>query len=545
MASNIPIIGALYQWWCNYAKKQEIIAATFNFEKLLKKSNPSDATPLTQKTVEFLQQCKDNPALKNEIAKLERAYFSYLNKTGNALPPSYISKENCHLVDTFSKMGISKEFLREHPEFLALARKHFWQHYFPFVKLPVLMIGKELFILFETGENTREFQWKSWSSIRDLKLENFRVTYQGFAVGHPDKSTHMVPLKTVDAGGKYALQFVTTCPTGRGLPSSIDIKTSGHSFTQIILPKENATDAEVYSVGYFPRKFADLGLRVFKTVPGIYRNHDSNVTRIQAKQVFPIVKQYVFEDDAPNNPSLFSIVQNMGEVCRALREKNIDFQPITLGQINKAIFERNEPELDRILIFLTEIRERIVKGSLNVSIAAMSRKEKARAMIHRFEEAQGKHPYHVLGANCTAVSFQQEAFAVAFLDAKLDSGKAVRVYDSQIDMRDHKYGILDRIQEVIGRILLHFFAALPLTGPLLGSGSTHPDAEHLQARPLIPSVLSQTAFATHQFLTATFTPRPLFPAGEILAQSTPVIEPPGLISRLKYLWRRDSLLHRS
>lgn len=543
MISNIPIIGALYQWWCDHATKQEIVATTFTFEKLIKKPKNFDPAPLAQKTVELLEGCKDNPTFKNEIAKLERTYFSYLNKTGSALPQAYLSKENCQLVDTFSKMGISKEFLREHPEFLSLARKHFWQHYFPFVKLPVLMVGKELCVPFETGENTREFQWKPWSAIKDLKLKNFRVTYQGFAVGHPDKSKHLVPLKTVDAGGKYALQFVTTCPTGRGLPSSIDIKTSGHSFTQIILPKENAREAEVYSVGYFPRKYADLGLRVFKTVPGVYRNHDSNVSRIQAKQAFPIVKQYVFEDDTANNPSLFSLVQNMDAVCRALKEKNVDFQPITIDHINKAIHERNEPELDRILICLTEIRERIVKGSLNVSISAMSKKEKALTMMRRFEEAQGKHSYHVLGANCTAVSFQQEAFAVAFLDAKLDEGKAVRVYDSQVDMRDHKYRILDRIQEVIERILLHFFAALPLTGPLLGNGSTHPDATHLQTRPLIPSVLSQTAFATHQFLTATFTPRPLFPAGEILAQSTPVIEPPGFFSRLKYLWRRDSLLH--
>lgn len=538
MVSNIPIVGTLYQWWCDYSLKKEIAGLTFAFvePKVFK------GTPLTQRTIELIEHCKDNPALKNELGKLERAYFTHLNKTGTALPPAYLAKENRNLVGTFTKIGISADFLRAHPEFLAFAGKNFWQHYFPLTKVPVLMVGKELFIQFETGENTRKFEWRSWRGVKELNLDNFRVTYQGFAVGHPDKSKHFVPLKTVDSAGKYALQFVTTCPTGRGLPSSLDIKTSGHSFTQIILPKENAPDAEVYSVGYFPRKYADLGLQVFKTVPGVYRNHDSNVSRIQAGQVIPMVKQYVFEDDAASSPCLLSLVQNMDAICAALKAKNIPCEKITLCQIDKAVRERNEPELDRILICLTEIREMMAKGSLSVPMPHLSRKEKALTMLRRFEAAQGKHPYHLLGGNCTAISFQQEAFAVAFLDAKLDSGKAVKVYDSQIDIRDHKYGFLDRVQEVFERILLHFFAAMPLVGPLLGTGSTHPDAKHLNKKRLFPSVLSETAFATHQFLTVTFTSRPLFPAGEILAQNTPVIEPPSFWARLKYLWKRDSLL---
>lgn len=542
MISDIPIVGTLYQWWCDYSKKQELTATTFAFEQLIKKPKESKASPLTQKTVSLLDHCKDNPVFKNELGKLERTYFTYLNKTAAALPPTYLAQENRDLVSTFSKMGIPTEFLHTHPEFLSIARKHFWQHYFPFVKVPVFMVGKELFIKFETGENTRRFEWKPWNAIKELNLENFRVTYQGFAVGHPDKSKHLVPLKTVDSGNKYALQFVTTCPTGRGLPSSIDLKMSGHSFTQIILPRETAPDAEVYSVGYFPRKYADFGFQIFKTVPGVYRNHDSNVSRIQAGQLSPIVKQYVFEDDSANNPCFFSLVQNMDAICIALKAKNIRCEPISMDQVSKAIRERNEPELDRILISLTEIREMMIKGTLRVPVESMSRKQKAMTMMRGFEEAQGKHPYHLLGSNCTAISFQQESFAVAFLDAKLDKDKAVKVYDSQIDIRDYKYGMLDRIQEVIERILLHFFAALPLTGPLLGTGSTHPEAVHLKSKRLVPSVLSETAFATHQFLIATFTPRPLFPAGEILAQNTPVIEPPGFFARIKYLWRRDSLL---
>lgn len=543
MISDIPIVGTLYQWWCDYSKKQELAAATFAFEELINKPKDSKAAPLTQKTLELLEHCKDNPVFKNEMGKLERTYFTYLNKTASPLPLAYLAKENRDLTAVFSKMGISAEFLNTHPEFLSIARKNFWQHYFPLVKLPVFMVGKELFIMFETGENTRKFEWKPWSTVKEFNLDNFRVTYQGFAVGHPDKSKRLVPLKTVDSGNKYALQFITTCPTGRGLPSSIDFQRSGHSFTQIILPRETAPDAEVYSVGYFPRKYSDFGFQIFKTVPGVYRNHDSNVSRIQAKQLIPIVKQYVFEKDSENNPCLFSLVQNMDAVCAALKAKNISFEPITMCQINKAISERNEPELDRILICLTEIREQIVKGSLRVPIQAMDRRKKAQTMIERFEAAQGKHAFRLLGSNCTAVSFQQESFAVAFLDAKLDGDKAVKVYDSQIDIRDHKYGILDRILEVAERILLHFFAALPLTGPILGTGSTHPDANHLKSKRAVPSVLSETAFATHQFLIATFTPRPLFPAGEILAQNTPVIEPPGFLARLKYLWNRHTLLN--
>lgn len=542
MISEIPVIRTFYQWWCNYETRQKLIASRFDFERLIETSDGVAPHPLTKKTVELLDQCKDRPEFKSEVAKLERTYFKYLSKSGVPLPRAYLAKENCDLVNVFAKVGISREFLCGHPEFLSIAKEKFWQQYFPFVKLPIQMRGNELFLPFEISENTRIYHWQPWSKVKEMNLDDFRVTYEGFAIGHPDRSAHLVPLKTVDAGYKCALQFVTTCPIGRGLPSSIDIRTSGHSFTQIILPKRGAPDAEVYSVGYYPRKLADFGFQFFKTVPGIYRNHDSNVSRILAKQLTPLVKQYVFQEDTSISPCLFSLVQNMDAVCTALRAKNLKFNPLTIEQIDKAMFDRNEPELDRILIALTEIRQMILSGDLGVPIKRMEREEKAMAMIQRFERFQGKHPYHMLGSNCTAISFQQESFAVAFLDAKLDSGEAVKVYDSQVDIRDHKFGTLDRIREVFERIVLHFFAALPLTGPLLGTGSTHPDAAKFNSNRLVPSVLSETAFATHQFLIATFTARPLFPAGEILAQDTPVIEPPSFLARLRYLWNRNSLL---
>lgn len=542
MVSEIPIIGTLYQWWCDRATRQELTASSLSFEQLIKRSEGIAPIPLTQKTVELLEECKDRPEFKSEVAKLERTYLSYQKKLGKQTPAVYLAKENRDLVEVFVKIGVSREFLSCHPDFLSIAKEKFWHHYFPFVKLPVEMRGNELCLLMEASENTGIYQWLPWSKIKEMNLDNFRVTYKGMAIGHPDRSAHFVPLKTVDAEGKYALQFVTTCPVGRGLPSTLDFAMSGHSFTQLILPKKGTQDAEVYSVGFFPRKLADFGFQVFKTIPGIYRNHDSNVSRILAKRSFPLVKQYVFEEDTSISPCLFSLVQNRDAVCAALKAKKMKFEPITMEQIDKAILERNEPELDRILISLTEIRQMIRKGELGVQMKRMDREEKAMTMLRRFENAQGKHPYHMLGSNCTAVSFQQEAFAVAFLDAQLDSDKAVKVYDSQVDMRDHKFGTLDRIREVFERILLHFFAALPLTGPLLGTGSTHPDAAKFNSKWLIPSVLSETAFATHQFLVATFTPRPLFPAGEILAKDAPVIEPPGFFARFRYLWNRDSLL---
>ena len=541
MISEMPIIGALYQWWINRTEKLEINNASTAFENLLKNPVASEIKPLKQKTVALLEHCKDNPGLKKEAAKLERSYFAFLIKKG-ILPSAYVIQENRDLVDKFAKLGISPDFLRRHPEFLSIAKEHFWQHYFPFVKLPVQMLEDELYIPFETAENTNNYTWKSWSRIKELNLENFRITYHGFAVGHPDHSKHLVPLKTVAAGNKYALQFVTSCPVGRALPSNIDFKTSGHSFTQIILPKEGSAESEVYSVGYYPRKISDLGFQFFKTVPGVYRNHDSNVSRIQAGQMIPIVKQYIFQDDLPSRPCLFSLVQNMDAIRAALETKGLTFDPITIEQIDKAMLERNEPELDRILIGLNEIRELIVKGKLSVPVKTMESKDKALTMMKRFEESQGKHSYNILGSNCTSVSYRQESFAVAFLDAKLDSDKAVQVYDSQVDIRDHKFSIIDRIRDLVEWIFLHFFAALPLTGPLLGTGSTHPDAVHLKSTQFIPPILSETAFATHQMLTAPFTPRPLFPAGEILAQNTPIIKPPGFFARLKYLLNRDSLL---
>ncbi|MBS3903864.1 MAG: hypothetical protein KGZ39_00880 [Simkania sp.] len=547
MITKIPVVNTLYQWWDARIEKQELHSLTALLEKSIKKTSEVEVRALTEKTIQLLDHCKGNPVFKREMASLERSYFVFLKAKGKYLPKDYLAQENRDFVELFSKMGISSAFMRTHPEFLTIARQQFWQHYFPFVKLPVRMVGNELYLPLETKENTGRFHWKSWSEIQSLQMDHFRITYQGFAIGHADQSKHLVPLKTVEAQGKYALQFVTACPVGRALPSSISFMDSGHSFTQIILPKRDGDKAEVYSVGYYPRKLADFGMQLFKTVPGVYRNHDSNVSRIQAKQVIPIIKQYVLTDDYESSPCLYSLVQNMKPVCKALKEQGYKFGPITMDHIDKAMIDRNEPELDRILIGLTEIRELIVKNKIIVDIPIMSRKEKTLTIIKRFEQAQGKHTYHMLGANCTAASYRQEAFAVAFLDAKLDPDRAIRIFDSQVDIRDHRVGIVDRIGDIVARIFLHFFAALPLTGPILGNGSTHPDAVTLSSRygrlrTLVPSVLSETAFATHQMLTAPFTSRPLFPAGEILSHSIPIIEPPSLWARLRYLWHRDSLL---
>jgi hypothetical protein len=542
MVSGIPIIGTLCQWWSNYTERQELSAVRTAFKRLMTHSPEAAVNRQVQRTVELLERCKNNSSLKRETAKLEITYFKFLNQMKIPLPAAYLAMENCELKEKFTNLGISADFLQSHPEFLSVAKKRFWKHYFPFVKIPIQMVGNELYLPFETQENSRVYAWKCWSDIQKLDLDNFRITYQGFAIGHADHFDHLAPLKLVNSDGKYALQFVTACPVGRRLPSSIDFKSSGHSFTQLILPKEGSSEAEVYSVGFYPRKISDFGMQFFKTVPGVYRNHDSNVSRIQAKQVIPIVKQYVLKEDASNSPCLLSLVNNMTAICDALKSKGVEFAPITLEQIDKAMFERNEPELDRILISLTEVRKQIIEGKLSVPIKLMERKEKALAMMRRFEKSK-EYPYHMLSFNCTAASYQQEAFAVAFLDAKLDRDAAVQVYETQRDIQNHQFGILDRIRDVFERIFLHFFAALPLTGLLLGIGSTHPDAKRLSPNDLIPSVLSKTAFAIHQTLTAPFVTRSLFPAGEILAKNTPIVEPPGFFSRLRYLFSRGSLLN--
>lgn len=541
--AQLPLISTFLQWRSNRSDLREINASIAAFKKFLQKSDLTTPCSLPERTLERIERSKNNQALGKEVAQLERTYFTFLREIGRPVPVRYAARENCNLLEKFTKMGISSEFLRFNPEFLNIARTHFWAQYLHFVKLPIWMAGHELYFPFEVRENSRHFAWKSWSEIKKLNLEDYRITYQGFAIGHSDRSKHLVPLKTVEAQGKYAIQFVTSCPVGRGLPSTIDLKASGHSFIQLINPLRNSNVAEVFSWGFYPRKLADFGLQLFKTIPGIIRNHDSNVSRIEARQVFPIVKQYLFQDDAPNNPCLLAILQNMGTVCNALRAKGYRFSPLSIEHVDRAMIERNEPELDRILIELTKIRELIVEGKIQVPLIPMGREQKALTMIRRAEESQGKHSYHMLGANCTAASYREESFVVAFLDAVLDKDKPVRVYDTQIDMRDHRFGIFDRICNVIERVCVHFFAALPLTGPLLGTGFTHPEAIRATAHRAVPSVFAETAFATHQMLIAPFTPRPLFPAGEILAQDAPVIQPPGIIARIKYLLRRNSLLN--
>jgi hypothetical protein len=535
--NSIPIVRDFNLWWETRATRsqfEELISVFANF-----KSIPTSA--LSQKAVHFIERYQESKELKREVAKLERVYFTFLKFSKLPLPTTYRTRENQELVGKFSKLGISSQFLYAHPEFLTKAREKFWNYYFPFVEIPVRMVGNELYLPVEVKENSGRYQFESWSNLQKLNLDNFRITYKGFAVGHPDQSLCLVPLKEVDSQGKYALQFVTSCPSGKRLPSSLDFKDSGHSFTQIIIPKRKGAKSEVYSVGFYPRKIDDFGLQFFKKVPGVYRNHDSNVSRIEAGQVVPIVKQYLLENDQATNPCLLSLLMHMNAICSAHRAHGLSCSPIAIEDVEKAMLERNEPELDRILIELTEIRKRIASGKIQVPIKPMSRREKAEVMKRRFENAQGKHSYHMLGANCTAASFREEAFAVAFLDASLDKDKATKVYASQIDIRDHQFGIFDRIRNILERVFLHFFAALPLTGIFLGTGLTHPDTPKNSSKGIVPSVLSETAFATHQLLVAPFAERPLFPAGELLAYNTPVIHPPSFFSRLKYLWRRSLL----
>jgi hypothetical protein len=269
----------------------------------------------------------------------------------------------------------------------------------------------------------------------------------------------------------------------------------------------------VYSVGFFPRRYADLGFRPFKTTPGIYRNHDSNVSRIQAKQAIPLVKQYVLEKDVLKRPCLFSLAKHGKKLGT-----------VTVEEIRQAMIKGDRAELQRMQQSLTKVQELIAKGKCKVYIPPMDRKEKMMGFMQGFEAAQGNHPYHLLQRNCTAVSLEQEWFAMAFLDAKRDSAKPIVVYDSQIDIRDHKWGILAQIREVFERGLLHFFAAFPIVGPLLGTGSVHPEAaKFTKERWWIPTLISETGFALHQLLTASFNPRPSFPAGEVLARNYPVV----------------------
>jgi hypothetical protein len=509
--NSIPIIGTLYQWCSDWGTKRELTQAGYALQKLMKSGRGTASTPLTQRTLQLIERCKDSSSLKGEVAKLERAYMAHLSKTPRLLPSAYLAKENRALAEAFAKMGISQHFLLNHPEFLSAAKERFWQHYLPFVKCPIQMRGKELFLPIEQKENSGRYSWKSWSEIRKMNLDDFRVGYKGFAIGHPDRFKSLVPLKKVEAKNKYALQFVTTCPVGQGLPSSIDITSSGHSFTQMILPQEGTSQAEVYSVGFFPRGIEDLGFRPFKTVPGVYRNHDSNVSRIQAKQVIPLVKQYVFEKDAFKRPCLFSLAKHGKKLGT-----------VTVEEIRQAMIKGDRKELQRMQQALTKVQGLIASGKCKVCIPPMDRREKMLTMMQGFEAAQGNHPYHLLERNCTAISFEQEWFATAFLDAQRDSAKPIVVYESQIDIRDHKWGMLSQIREVFERALLHLFAAFPVLGPLLGTGSVH--SEVVPERWWISSLISETGFALHQLLTAAFNPRPSFPAGEVLARNCPVLE---------------------
>ncbi|MES2121733.1 MAG: hypothetical protein V4492_03015, partial [Chlamydiota bacterium] len=276
----IPIVGTIYQWYHNRADQREIDAASMAFQKFLQNPVASPLAAPAKKALELIERCKDNRALSREVAKLERVYFTFLRGTYRSVPEQYRVKENAEMVERFVQMGVTPEFLRYHPEFLTTARVQFWAHYFSCVKLPLWMRDGELYLPFEVAENTRHYHWKPWSQVEKLHLDDYRITYQGFAIGHPDRSRNLVPLKTVDASGKCAIQFVTSCPVGRGLPSTIDLKASGHSFTQLIIPMGHSHLAEVFSVGFYPRKIADFGIQFFKRVMGVYRNHDSNVSRI-------------------------------------------------------------------------------------------------------------------------------------------------------------------------------------------------------------------------------------------------------------------------
>ena len=66
MITNIPLIGTLYQWWCDHAEKQELIAINSTFEQFLQKPEIA-VTPLIHKTIELLQQPPLPPVVADRV----------------------------------------------------------------------------------------------------------------------------------------------------------------------------------------------------------------------------------------------------------------------------------------------------------------------------------------------------------------------------------------------------------------------------------------------------------------------------------------------
>ncbi len=537
-----PAFQPMMGWWKTRQDRSQLDQAKKNLLVAIQEKNKlwfGKGKELAGRVELLLQTTEHNSALKKELAAVERVYYTYLAKMGIPFPP-YRQEENQQLVKIFVEQGFDRNFLYSHPEFMTQARAQFWQYSFPVMGLKAVMQNGEPHLPVESLHTPGLYQLTPWSEVGKYNFDEYRWTYRGLARGGCDTSSRLVPLKRVHAAGKHVVQFVVASPGG-ALPRVLDFARTGHSFTQIIIP-DGMDEGEVFSVGFYPRNLSDLGWQLFKRVPGVYRNHDSNVSRIQAGQVIPVVKQYVLPGDRRNSPCLFSIVENIQAVEAAFARQGKVFPRITKEDIDRAIFERNELKLDQITIILSDIRKQIEEGKLFISMNPMSAQAKANIVKQRFEEMQGKDAYCVLGANCTAVSYREEAFIAAFLDAKLDDAPSIRVFDSQVEMRDQKVSLIERIKDIASRILLHFFMALPVTGPLLGMGMRHPDSPDISDSSFVPPILSDTAKAAYAMLMAPFETRPVFPSGEILAGTRPIIEPPSLYQRVRYLWHRYWLL---
>ncbi len=106
--NNFPIIGSIYQWWINYSPRQDLEQLREQF-----KTPATIQKPQIQRTVQLLETCKANAALKKEAGALERAYFTYLKKSGRSVPKAYQCKENCDLAQTFAKLGIGHTFFAQ------------------------------------------------------------------------------------------------------------------------------------------------------------------------------------------------------------------------------------------------------------------------------------------------------------------------------------------------------------------------------------------------------------------------------------------------
>jgi hypothetical protein len=95
----------------------------------------------------------------------------------------------------------------------------------------------------------------------------------------------------------------------------------------------------------------------------------------------------------------------------------------------------------------------------------MTKIEKARVIQGRFEGPHWPLRYSPWSANCAAIGGREAAFAEAFLDARLDPGPPIRVFDSQIDGSQYRLALLDRFMRFMGRRLNTRFTAMPRQRP--------------------------------------------------------------------------------